>query len=201
MVQEALSAPERGPEGQVWGAAAVVSGPYDQMRSRARAKRLAPARQRPAVPRCSHRSLEYHWGPLVEMNLPKEDAFDCFKLNYKMEIWKDYKVKYGLEKHYDTLLIGDARAMQFNYYDVCFLGDILEHMTKEDAVSLVRKLKDTCRYLIISIPIIDYPQDSMHGNPYQAHIKDDWSHKEVMETFPEVKKFWTGQTIGVYLIW
>ena len=28
------------------------------------------------------RSLEYHWGPLVEMNLPKEDAFDCFKLNY-----------------------------------------------------------------------------------------------------------------------
>jgi cyclopropane fatty-acyl-phospholipid synthase-like methyltransferase len=118
-----------------------------------------------------------------------------------VEIWKDYKVKYGLEKHYDTLLIGDARVMQFNYYDVCFLGDILEHMTKEEAIALVNKLKDTCRYLIISIPIIDYPQDSMHGNPYQAHIKDDWSHKEVMETFTEVKKFWVGQTIGVYLIW
>ena len=69
MVQEALSAPERGPEGQVWGAAAIVSGPYGQMQPRARAKRFAPARQRPAVPRCSHAvpsvfprcSLGGHW--------------------------------------------------------------------------------------------------------------------------------------------
>ena len=28
------------------------------------------------------RSLEYHWGPRVEMSFPQEDAFDCFKLNY-----------------------------------------------------------------------------------------------------------------------
>ena len=28
------------------------------------------------------RSLEYHWGPLVEMSFPKEDAFNCFNLNY-----------------------------------------------------------------------------------------------------------------------
>ena len=28
------------------------------------------------------RSLEYHWGPKVKMELPKEDEFDCFKLNY-----------------------------------------------------------------------------------------------------------------------
>jgi len=118
-----------------------------------------------------------------------------------IEIWEPYKIKYELEKQYDTLLIGDARSMQFNYYDVCFLGDVLEHMTKEEAVSLVRKLKDSCTYIIISIPIIDYPQDTINGNPYEVHIKDDWSHEEVIQTFPDVKKFWTGQTIGVYLIW
>lgn len=28
------------------------------------------------------RSLEYHWGPKVKMKFPKEDEFDCFKLNY-----------------------------------------------------------------------------------------------------------------------
>ena len=118
-----------------------------------------------------------------------------------VEIWEDYKVKYELEKQYDTLLIGDARHMKFNYYDVCFLGDVLEHMTKQEAVSLVEKLKESCNYLIISIPIIKYPQDSINGNPYEAHIKDDWSHEEVMETFFSIQKFWTGQTIGVYLIW
>ena len=28
------------------------------------------------------RSLEYHWGPKPKMKFPKEDEFDCFKLNY-----------------------------------------------------------------------------------------------------------------------
>jgi len=118
-----------------------------------------------------------------------------------VEIWEDYKIKFGIEKHYDTLLIGDARMMQFNYYDVCFLGDVLEHMTKEEAISLVNKLKESCTYIVISIPIIYYEQGAIKGNPYEAHVKPDWSHKEVMETFTSIKKSWTGQTIGVYLIW
>ena len=28
------------------------------------------------------RSLEYHWGPKAKIKFPKEDEFDCFKLNY-----------------------------------------------------------------------------------------------------------------------
>jgi len=32
--------------------------------------------------RNKYRSLEYHWGPNVEMSFPIEDAFDCFKLKY-----------------------------------------------------------------------------------------------------------------------
>ena len=118
-----------------------------------------------------------------------------------VEIWEPYKEKYGSERHYDTLLIGDARVMQFNYYDVCFLGDVLEHMTKEEAVSLVNKLQESCTYIIISIPIVEYPQGALHGNPYEAHVKPDWSHKEVVKTFSNIKEFWTGETIGVYLIW
>ena len=28
------------------------------------------------------RSLDYHWGPKAKIQFPKEDEFDCFKLNY-----------------------------------------------------------------------------------------------------------------------
>ena len=28
------------------------------------------------------KSLDYHWGPKPKMKFPKEDEFDCFKLNY-----------------------------------------------------------------------------------------------------------------------
>ncbi len=32
--------------------------------------------------RNSFRSLDFHWGPNVKLKFPKEDEFDCFKLNY-----------------------------------------------------------------------------------------------------------------------
>jgi hypothetical protein len=32
--------------------------------------------------RNAFRSLEYHWGPKVKFKLPKEDEFDCFRLNF-----------------------------------------------------------------------------------------------------------------------
>jgi hypothetical protein len=32
--------------------------------------------------RNKYRSLEYHWGPKAEIKFPKEDEFDCFRLNY-----------------------------------------------------------------------------------------------------------------------
>ena len=28
------------------------------------------------------RSLDYHWGPKVDLKFPNEDEFDCFRLNY-----------------------------------------------------------------------------------------------------------------------
>ena len=27
-----------------------------------------------------------------------------------------------------------------------------------------------------------------HGNPYEAHVKDDWSDAEMLETFPQIVK-------------
>ena len=44
------------------------------------------------------RSLEYHWGPKAKIQFPKEDEFDCFKLNY----------------------MGDGEVLQFEKYN--FLG-------------------------------------------------------------------------------
>ena len=44
------------------------------------------------------RSLDYHWGPKAKIQFPKEDEFDCFKLNY----------------------MGDGKVLQFDKYN--FLG-------------------------------------------------------------------------------
>ena len=117
-----------------------------------------------------------------------------------VEIWEPYVEAYDLHSRYDTILVEDARSLTygFNNYDVAFCGDVLEHMEKEEAVSLVLKLLQCCRFVIISIPIIYYEQGPRKNNPYETHVKPDWSHEEVMESFDNIVDSETYEVVGVY---
>jgi hypothetical protein len=78
----------------------------------------------------------------------------------------------------------------------------MEHMTKAEAVALVEQILDHCKTLIISIPIIHMPQDAVEGNPFEVHVKDDWSHDEVVSTWTQyIKQSYRKSSkskIGVY---
>jgi predicted TPR repeat methyltransferase len=120
-----------------------------------------------------------------------------------LEAWNPYIEKYKLHEMYNKIYCQDARTFDFNnieFVDLAFAGDVLEHMTKKEAIDLVHSLFENCKRLIISIPIIYYPQDALEDNPFEIHIKDDYSHSEILESFPYIKKYWTGNTIGVYYL-
>ena len=117
-----------------------------------------------------------------------------------VEIWEPYVEAYDLPSRYDTVLVEDARSLTygFNNYDVAFCGDVLEHMTKQQAQDLVTKLQNCCKVVIISIPIIYYEQGPLKDNPYEIHIKPDWSHEEVMESFDNIIDNETYDVVGIY---
>ncbi len=120
-----------------------------------------------------------------------------------VEVWEPYIDKFDLRSKYDTILNEDVRKLDYNKlgpFDVAVAGDVLEHMAKEDAVQVVEQILRISTYLFISIPIIHYPQQPVHGNPYEAHIKDDWSHGEMMETFPQIIEHKVGRRVGVYML-
>lgn len=120
-----------------------------------------------------------------------------------IEAWTDYISKFSLNEKYKTVINQDARTIDFtriDNIDLTIMGDMLEHMTKEDAITLVNNVSKSSRFAIISIPIIHYPQDAYEGNPYEIHVKDDWSHTEVIETFPNIIKTFQGSEIGCYLL-
>lgn len=103
-----------------------------------------------------------------------------------IEAWEPYVKQYELESLYDKLIVTDARKLDWELlgkFDVVFAGDVLEHMTKEEAIKLVNQILDNSKTLIMSIPIVYMPQDEYEGNPFEVHVKPDWSHDEVMETW------------------
>ena len=99
----------------------------------------------------------------------------------------------------------EADVRTFDYatkgpFEIAFVGDVLEHMTKEESIALVDKLLTSVDTIFVSIPIVYMPQGADGGNPYEVHVKPDWSHEEVLETFPFIKESWAGKKIGVYKI-
>lgn len=122
-----------------------------------------------------------------------------------IEVWEPYIDKYFLRQRYDHIINADVRnldawATDFTSYSIAFLGDVLEHMTKDEAKKVVEKVLAISEYVFISIPIVHYPQDAIEGNPYERHVKDDWSHEEVMETFSHITHACREGQIGVYML-
>lgn len=121
------------------------------------------------------------------IKLIREEAKCCVDAQWiGIEIWAPYIKEFDLENRYDQILNQDVRSVDWNKLQpsVVIAGDVLEHMTKEDAMTLVDRILEHASTLIVSIPIRYMPQDEhAYENPHEAHIKDDWSHEEVIDTW------------------
>ena len=116
-----------------------------------------------------------------------------------VEIWGPYIEKYGLDDLYAHLYNIDAREwLPDQQYDVVFCGDVLEHMTVEEAKSLLKKLKYPTT-VIISIPIGSYPQGEYDGNPYERHVTDNWTVDEFHSVFGVSQWHVVDGGIGVFV--
>lgn len=118
-----------------------------------------------------------------------------------IEAWEPYIQEYKLKEKYNELYNEDARYcdwQKFGNIDLVIFGDVLEHMSKEDAQFLVDKALQHSKYVLISIPIKYMPQGAEYGNPFEIHVKDNWTHEEVLASFPKIKHSRAVKKIGVY---
>lgn len=122
-----------------------------------------------------------------------------------IEAWKSYIEEFNLEKMYDVVYNEDVRNFVWKEnYNLVIAGDILEHMNKADAEILVEKILNHTDTLIISIPITHMPQEAINENPFEFHVKDDWTHQEVQSTWGQfIKDCWIpkGKKIQVGVYW
>lgn len=118
-----------------------------------------------------------------------------------IEAWGPYVRQFNLNAVYDSIVVADARVVDFRKIgraDLMIFGDILEHMQKSEAIALIEEALRNARFVLISIPIVFFSQDEVAGNPFEAHVKPDWSDAEVLASFPNVVCALHEFEIGVY---
>lgn len=77
----------------------------------------------------------------------------------------------------------DIRDFRFDWYDLIIFGDILEHLTVEQAQAVLDYAKPRCRDMIIAVPFL-YEQGAIYGNPYEVHVQDDLTPELFAERYP-----------------
>ena len=101
-----------------------------------------------------------------------------------VEIWEPYVEQFELWRKYDIVAVRDARELNFPTVPYVLLaGDVLEHMHRQEAVDLLARAKEHAEAIMVSLPIIDYPQHGHDGNPYEAHLHQ-WTFEEMYAQLP-----------------
>lgn len=119
---------------------------------------------------------------------------------WAVEVWGPYVERYGLDDLYDRVIVADVRYLDWTAlgrFDLVILGDVLEHMPREDALAVWERAREHAEWVLLSLPIVLYPQDAEEGNPYEAH-RATWSHAECLG-LPGIVDGEANPTVGVYL--
>lgn len=69
---------------------------------------------------------------------------------------------------------------------VVIMGDVLEHLTYDDAYRVICYLCLWAREIIVVVPY-EYPQDEEDGNVHQRHLQDDLTMDIMARAYPQLK--------------
>lgn len=99
-----------------------------------------------------------------------------------IEIYEPYVEEFKLKELYEELIIGNFfDVIDSTSGDCIILGDVLEHMKKEDAVRAIKIADEKFEHVVISTPI-NYEQEGTE-NPFEKH-ESVWSMEEINSMIP-----------------
>ena len=113
-----------------------------------------------------------------------------------IEAFGPYVNAYNLNAKYDYVVVEDVRKHKFSPTDLIILGDVLEHMTQNEAKNVIRRAKRAARAVLISVPVLHLDQDAVNGNTFERHV-EHWTFDQ-MDTFFKPKDSFRGEVLAAF---
>jgi len=114
-----------------------------------------------------------------------------------LEIFPNYIQMFELEKRYRSVIQADINHFNFDGYELLIMGDILEHLTVEDAQKILSKIKSNNQGVMIAVPYL-YEQGEEFGNIHETHLQPDLAPEVMLERYPELTLLYGDENYGYY---
>ena len=102
----------------------------------------------------------------------------------------------AIEPIYRQVFNESITEFEPRYYDLIIFGDVIEHLTVEEAQKVLNEAQ--CTDMIVAVPFL-YPQGILYGNPYEIHKQPDLTTEIFAERYPGFEVlFDTGQNYCYY---
>lgn len=115
-----------------------------------------------------------------------------------LEIFSEYDKMFDLKSKYNNLFIADILDFDISGYDYVILGDILEHLSVENAQSLLKRIDENDILCLVGVPYL-FEQGPEYNNEHETHLQPDLTHGIFMDRYPNMKLLWKNEAYGYYV--
>jgi len=129
------------------------------------------------------------YGKLMESKNILLDAVEIFEPNID---------KFKLKYIYKNVYLSDIRDFDISNYEFLIIGDVLEHLSVDDAQILMNKINNLNIKCMIAVPYIA-PQGICEDNDAEIHIQDDLTKELMNERYPSLKLIFGNEQYGYYI--
>jgi len=116
-----------------------------------------------------------------------------------VEIFEPYVEKFGLRKVYRKIFV--KNICQFDCgekeYDLAIFGDILEHLSIDDAKAVLAKFEKKMIPALVLVPY-SYEQEAINGNDHEEHLQPDLTEEIFHKRYPGFTRIFGNTYQGVF---
>lgn len=129
------------------------------------------------------------YGLMLKPHYPNLDA---------IEIWDRYIEDFNLRSIYRKVYNEDVLDFRFGNYDYVIFGDIIEHLSVQDADALLTMLLNKDIKCLVAVPY-QMKQGEVNGNIWEEHKQDDLTHDLFIKRYPYMGLLYRNMEYGYYV--